>query len=137
MESWIRVLLLIAVVSVSGCSTLRGWLGKDQQLPEDQRPLPPLEVPRPEQSPDADTLSPPRVIEPEVERREIKVAQIDTENFEVGAYFGSLSIEDFGTNSVYGVSAAYHVTEDFFFKGEIGRSTAGRTSFETLAGNIN
>src|SRR5262245_46786041 len=103
MESWLRVLLLIAAVSASGCTTLRGWFGQDQQqqVPEDQRPLPPLDVPRPERSPDADTLSPPRVIEPEVERREIKVAQIDTENFEVGGYFGSLSIEDFGTNPVY------------------------------------
>jgi outer membrane beta-barrel protein len=135
MESWIRVLLLITAVSLSGCSTIRGWLG-EEQLPEEQRPLPPLEVPRPERSPDADTLTPPKVIEPEVERREINVAQIDTENFELGAYFGTISIEDFGTNSVYGVSGSYHVTEDFFFKGEIGRSTAGRTSFETISGNI-
>ena len=34
------------------------------------------------------------------------------------------------------MTAAYHVTEDFFFQGESGRSTAGRTSFETLGGNI-
>jgi outer membrane beta-barrel protein len=45
-------------------------------------------------------------------------------------------VEDFGTNPVYGLTAAYHVTEDFFFQGEWGRSKAGRTSFETLGGNI-
>jgi outer membrane beta-barrel protein len=37
---------------------------------------------------------------------------------------------------VYGVTAAYHITEDFFFQAEAGRSTAGRTSFEVLGGNV-
>ncbi|MEJ0008497.1 MAG: hypothetical protein WDM77_19580 [Steroidobacteraceae bacterium] len=31
-----------------------------------------------------------------------------------------------------GVQVGYHVTEDFFFQAEAGRSKAGRTSFETL-----
>src|SRR5687768_17373117 len=51
----------------------------------------------------------PRVIEPEVERRKIKVPKIDTENVELGAYFGVLSIEDFGSQPVYGVSGALHL----------------------------
>ena len=80
--------------------------------------------------------APPRVIEPEVERRTIKVPKIDTENVEVGGHFGALSIEDFGTNPAWGLSFAYHVTEDFFFLAEYGRSKAGRTSFETLGGDI-
>jgi outer membrane beta-barrel protein len=76
------------------------------------------------------------VIDPQVARRTIKVPRIDNENIEIGGVFGALSIEDFGTNPVYGVTAAYHVTEDFFFQAEAGRSTAGKTSFETLGGNI-
>ena len=64
------------------------------------------------------------------------MAAIDAENIEIGAYFGALSIEDFGTNPVYGVRAAYHVTEDFFFEADSGRSKAGETSFETLGGNV-
>jgi outer membrane beta-barrel protein len=52
-------------------------------------------------------------------------------------FYGALSIEDFGTNPDYGVTLAYHVTEDFFFQGEAGRSRGGRTSFETLSGNLN
>ncbi len=76
------------------------------------------------------------MIEPQVARRKIKVPRIDTENIEIGGVFGALSIEDFGTNPVYGATAAYHVTEDFFFQAEAGRSTAGKTSFETLGGNI-
>jgi outer membrane beta-barrel protein len=47
-----------------------------------------------------------------------------------------ISIEDFGTNPSYGLMAAYHITEDFFFQGEWGRSTAGKTSFETLNGGV-
>ncbi len=36
-----------------------------------------------------------QVVNPEVERREITPAAIDTEDFEVGPYVGMLSIEDF------------------------------------------
>ena len=79
------------------------------------------------------TTTPPRVIEPEVARRQIKVPRIKSSNVELGLDYGMLSIEDFGTHPVYGLTAAYHITEDFFFQGEFGRSTAGRTSFETLS----
>ncbi|MDR2214981.1 MAG: outer membrane beta-barrel domain-containing protein [Nevskiaceae bacterium] len=78
----------------------------------------------------------PRVIEPEVERRAVNKPQIDTENWEVGGYAGVLSIEDFGSNPVYGIRADYHITEDFFFEANVGRSTAGKTSFETLGGDV-
>ncbi|MFO1078917.1 MAG: outer membrane beta-barrel domain-containing protein [Planctomycetota bacterium] len=76
--------------------------------------------------------APPRVIEPEVARREIKRPKIDTENFEIGAWYGALSVEDFGTKPAYGVKAAYHISEDFFFEADLGRSRLGRTSFELL-----
>jgi outer membrane beta-barrel protein len=74
------------------------------------------------------------VIEPELERRTITEADIDSEDFEAGAYAGVLSIEDFGTNFVYGVRAAYHITEDFFAEAAYGRSEADETSYETLSG---
>src|SRR5262245_44635445 len=66
------------------------------------------------------------IIDPEVERRSIKRARIDTEDFEVGAYVGILSIEDFESNFVYGGRFAYHLTEDFFIEATIGQSRAGR-----------
>jgi outer membrane beta-barrel protein len=72
----------------------------------------------------------------EPERREIKVDDIDSENFEIGAYGGVLDVQDFGSNPVYGIRAAYHVTEDFFLEGLYGRSELGKTSFEKLSGNI-
>jgi outer membrane beta-barrel protein len=72
----------------------------------------------------------------EPERREVKVDDIDSENFEVGAYGGILNVQDFGSNPVYGVRAAYHVTEDFFLEGVYGRSELGKTSFEKLSGDV-
>jgi len=74
------------------------------------------------------------VIQPEVERREIKPAKIDTEDFEVGAYYGLMSVEDFETNPVYGLRLAYHVSESFFVEGTYGRTDVGQTSFEKLSG---
>lgn len=77
-----------------------------------------------------------RIIEPEIERRKIKAPRIDTENFELGAFAGVLSIEDFGSNPVYGVRAAYHIAEDLFVEAAAGRSDAGLTSAEELGGNL-
>jgi outer membrane beta-barrel protein len=75
------------------------------------------------------------IIDPQVTRREIRRAQIDTEDFEVGAYYGILSIEDFESHSVYGARLAYHLTEDFFLEATLGQSKAGRTSYEKLSGS--
>ena len=47
---------------------------------------------------EADQAKP--VIEPEVERRDVKAPKIDTEDFELGAFVGFMSIEDFGSNAV-------------------------------------
>jgi len=70
----------------------------------------------------------------EPERREVRIDKLDTENFEIGAYGGVISIEDFGSDVVYGVRAAYHVTEDFFVEAAYGSSELGQTSFEQLSG---
>jgi outer membrane beta-barrel protein len=72
------------------------------------------------------------VIQPQVKRREVKDQDIGTDNLEITAYLGMLSIEDFGTGVVYGARVDYHVTEDFFFQGTIGQSKAGTTSYERL-----
>jgi outer membrane beta-barrel protein len=112
MESRLRIFLLtgVALGTLSGCGLFRGG---DEPVVNDERVA---------------------VVDPRVERRDIVVPDIDTENFEVGLYAGLLSIEDFGTNTVIGARAAYHVTEDFFVEGVIGSSDAGLTSFENLSG---
>lgn len=77
-----------------------------------------------------------QVIVPELERRTIKEAKIDTEDFEVGVYAGAMSVEDFGVNAVYGARLAYHVTEDIFTELTVGTTKTSETSFELLNGNI-
>jgi len=74
------------------------------------------------------------VIKPDLERRTINEDLIDKENFEFGIYAGVISVEDFGTNNVFGVRAAYHVTEDFFLEGVWGSTTTSASSYEVLAG---
>ncbi|HEY2419060.1 MAG TPA: outer membrane beta-barrel domain-containing protein [Steroidobacteraceae bacterium] len=76
---------------------------------------------------------PPSVIEPQVERRTIKVPTIRPSNVELGAYYGELSIQDFGSQPVAGLRFDYHISEDFFAEATYGRAKAGFTSFETLS----
>ena len=117
MESRFRILFLIVVVAtLSGCAATRNLFGPSRDE------APPIAEP------------PEQVIEPEVERRDIREPAIDTENFEIGAFTGIMSIEDFGTDLVYGVRLAYHVTEGLFVEGTLGRSEGGLTSFEQLSG---
>lgn len=126
MESRTRILLLSVVVAMlTGCASMQ-WPWSRERAPAADDVV----------VDDNAAALPPRVIEPEVERRRVKVNRIDTENIEVGAFYGALSIEDFGTNPVAGARAAFHVTEDIFFQAQFGRSRAGRTSFETLGGDV-
>jgi outer membrane beta-barrel protein len=129
METGIRVLLLtVALAVLPGCATVRGWFHHGNKSSTTATDTSATAA--------SDDATPPRVIEPQVERRQVKVPKIKSSNVELGLFYGALSIEDFGSNPDYGVTAAYHITEDFFFQGEAGRSRGGRTSFETLSGNI-
>ena len=126
METRSRVLLLTVLLApLTGCASLH-W-------PWQHTPVAAAAAPQDGAEPVAAT---PRIIDPQVARRTIKVPKIDAKNVEFGAYYGALSIEDFGSNPVYGLRAAYHVTEDFYFEANVGRSTAGKTSFETLNGTL-
>jgi len=118
MESRIRVLfLIIALIGLSGCAATKNLFGIG-----------------PDEAPPPSTEPPGQVIDQQVERREIKEPKIDREDFEAGGYVGIMSIEDFGTNVVYGVRLAYHVTEGFFVEGTVGQTEGGLTSFEILSG---
>ncbi|MEM7209004.1 MAG: outer membrane beta-barrel domain-containing protein [Pseudomonadota bacterium] len=77
-----------------------------------------------------------QVVEQSVERRTIDEAAIDTENLEVTAFAGFISIEDFGVSSVAGGKIAYHLSENLFVEGTVGTSTANETTFERLNGDI-
>lgn len=118
MEIRFRVLFLsIALVTMSGCAATKNLFGFG-----------------PEETPPPSAEPPGQVVDPQVERREIKEPAIDREDFEIGAFVGMMSIEDFGTDVVYGARLAYHVTEGFFIEGTVGQTEAGLTSFEQLSG---
>jgi outer membrane beta-barrel protein len=106
--------VLLAAALLSGCS----WFHRGEKGP----------TPIVAEEPQAE----PSIIEPQVNRREVKTPKIKAKDFELGAYFGALSIQDFGTNPLYGVRAAYHVSEDIFLEGYLGRSNAGLSSLEDV-----
>lgn len=114
MDRGLHVLLLttLAVAAALPATVLAQVAGESSALPSQQ----------------------PQVVEPAVQRRDVEPAGIDTENFEVGAFIGTISIEDFGSSLLYGARAAYHFTEDLFAEATIGSSEAGRTSYEDLSG---
>lgn len=145
MEIRLRVLLLIAAASLTGCASVRHLLGHHggstepvadsrpaAQAPAADETLPSDQPPGTDTSQNGDEAAP-RVIEPQVERRKIKVPRIRSQNIELGGYYGTLNIEDFGAHPVYGVQLGYHITEDIFFQAEAGRSKGGFTSFEKLS----
>lgn len=70
-----------------------------------------------------------QVISPQIDRRDIVVPKIDTEDFELGVYAGILSLEDFSSESVLGGRLAYHITEDFFFELSFAQSEVADTNF--------
>ena len=110
--------ILLAAALLSGCS----WFHRGNKAP----PEVVAEEPQAE----------PSIVEPQVPRRAIKTPHIKAKDFELGAYYGVLSIQDFGTNPLYGVRAAYHVSEDIFLEGFLARSKAGTTSLEDVFPNI-
>lgn len=81
-----------------------------------------------------DPTEPDQVIQPQIDRRDIRTPRIDTEDFELGAFRGLLSVEDFGAEPVYGARLAYHVSEYFFVEGVYGLSTVSDQTFCDSAG---
>jgi outer membrane beta-barrel protein len=72
------------------------------------------------------------VIQPELERRAPVRPDIDTEDWDAGAYAGAIAIEDFGTEFLYGGRLAYHVSEDFFLEGHYARADVDDENFRRL-----
>jgi outer membrane beta-barrel protein len=131
METGIRVFLLSrafkcaallsAALALQGCGLFGG-----------KKAPPPLGAEaETQQGPDASEQP---VINPEVQRRQIKVPAIHSQDFEITASVGILSIEDFGTGTSLGLRLAYHVTEDFYLELGGGISKGGTTSYERLSG---
>jgi outer membrane beta-barrel protein len=121
MESRLRVLLLIAAALALGGCSLWPFGRKDREEPV------PVEATSAEGGA-------PAVVDPTVQRRRVKTPEIENSDFEIGPYVGTFSAEDFGVNPVFGARLVYHISEDFFAEGLIGRTEVSRTSYERLSG---
>jgi len=110
MARWLRILFLRRFASLVGAGLALLLLAAPVQAGQEQ------------------------VIEPRLERRDIKVPKIDSENFEIGVFGGVMSVEDFGTSPVYGARAAYHITSGLFVEAAYGRTDTDETSYEKLSG---
>lgn len=74
------------------------------------------------------------IIEPVKKTQEIKSAAIDDEHFELGGYAGFISLEDFNTVTLLGLSASYHINDKWRINVEYGQSAAAEASFEEVIG---
>ena len=138
METRVRGLLLtvalLTLPMLPGCATVHRWREHRAEVraaKEEAR----TEAAQANPSAGSDAV-PPGVVQPEVARHRVEVPRIRSSDWEIGAHYGLLSIEDFGSHPAYGLDLAYHMTEDLFVRAEAGRSTGGLTSFESLGGNI-
>ncbi len=78
-----------------------------------------------------------QVIEPQLERREVKVTHIPSNDFEIGAFVGTYDTENFGASLVGGVRLGYHITEDFFAEAVYGQTSVSDQNFrQILPGGI-
>ena len=55
-----------------------------------------------------------QVIQPQVDRREIKLPKYPSKDFAIGVFGGTYSTQNFGSSAVGGVRLGYHISEDIF-----------------------
>jgi outer membrane beta-barrel protein len=75
-------------------------------------------------------------IDPNIQRRDIREFDIDSENVEIGIFAGIISIEDFASSATAGLRLSYHINENMFIEASYAQANAGDTSFEVLSGGL-
>lgn len=73
-----------------------------------------------------------QVIVPQVDRRDVKVPRIPSNDIEIGLFAGSYATQNFGTSAVGGVRLGYHITEDFFVEGAYGQTKVSDKAFRQI-----
>lgn len=73
-----------------------------------------------------------QVIVPEVDRREVKVPRIPSNDFEAGVFAGTYSTQNFGASAVGGIRVGYHITEDIFVEGVLAQTKVSDESFRQI-----
>lgn len=79
-----------------------------------------------------------KVIDPDKRVPEANPAALDTEHFEAGFYTGFLSVEDFNTNPLFGLSLRYYFNPKIIIEGSVATSETEQGNPEALVGeNVN
>src|SRR5215510_9185965 len=73
-----------------------------------------------------------QVIEPQVDRRLIKLPKFPSNDFEFGVFGGTYATENFGSSFLYGARLGYHITEDIFVEAVYGRSQISDENFRQI-----
>jgi outer membrane beta-barrel protein len=73
-----------------------------------------------------------QVIEPKVERREVKLPRFPSKDFEFGAFTGTYATQNFGTSLVYGMRLGYHISEDIFVEGVLAQTKVTDDTFRQI-----
>jgi outer membrane beta-barrel protein len=76
------------------------------------------------------------IIEPEKTVTNVQAAAIDDEHFELGFYLGSISVEEFNTNLITGLSLTYHINSNWLTQAQYGITKVQRAAFEDTSGFI-
>ena len=72
------------------------------------------------------------VVEPQVDRRNVKLPKFPSNDFEVGLYGGVYSTQNFGSSVAGGARLTYHITEDFFVEGAAGMTKVSDEAFRRI-----
>jgi outer membrane beta-barrel protein len=73
-----------------------------------------------------------QVVDPKVDRRDVRVPKFPSKDFEVGVLGGVYGTQSFGTSGVAGLRLGYHITEDFFVESVYARTKVTDKTFEEI-----
>ncbi|MCS6943876.1 MAG: outer membrane beta-barrel domain-containing protein [Sutterellaceae bacterium] len=73
-----------------------------------------------------------QVIQPQVQRREVRLPRFPSRDFELGLFAGTIATDNFGASTVYGARFGYHITEDIFVQAAYGRTEVSDENFRQI-----
>ena len=92
------------------------------------RPARAADAPPPPPGPTANE----QVIDPQVDRRDVRIPHIPSRNFEAGLFTGTYDTQNFGASLVAGARLGYHITEDVFVEAVYGQTRVSDQDFRNI-----
>lgn len=72
------------------------------------------------------------IVQPQVDRRPVKLPKFPSNDFEVGLYGGLYAAQNFGSSGAFGARLTYHITEDFFVEASVGQTRVSDEAFRRI-----